>query len=84
MRFSESCAKERYTVARKYIILLKTIMINLSNTEKQISCVTNFQDLVSTQFHGENNAICWTRKLQGDFSEIVKMISLNEDIVELD
>ena len=59
-------------------------MINLSNTENQINCVTNFQDLVSIPFHGEINALCWTRKLQGDFSEIVKMIALNEDIVDLD
>ena len=59
-------------------------MINIPHTENQISCVTNFQDLISTPFNGEINAVCWTRNLQGDFSEIVKMIVLNEDIVELD
>ena len=59
-------------------------MINLPHTENQISCVTNFQKLISTPFHGAINAICWTRKLQGDFSEIVNKVSLNEDIVELD
>ena len=49
----------------------------------QIKCVTNFQDLVSTPFHGEINAICWSRKLIGDFSEIVNKIELNESIAVL-
>jgi hypothetical protein len=55
-------------------------MIDLSQTEHQIHCVTQFQDLVSTSFHGEMNAICWTRKLTGDFSEIVKKVELNENM----
>ena len=59
-------------------------MINLSHAENQIRCVTNFQDLVSTPFHEEMNAICWTRKLQGDFSEIVKKVALNENVMALD
>ena len=49
-------------------------MIDLSHAENQIQCVTNFQDLVSIPFHGKINAMCWTRKLIGDFSEIVKKI----------
>ena len=65
-------------------MLLKTIMINLSPADNQISCVTNFQDLVSTPFHGEINALCWNRTLLGDFAEIVNKVTLNEDIVELD
>ncbi len=59
-------------------------MIDLSTIENQIHCVTNFEDFVSTSFHGEMNAICWRRKLIGDFSEIVKKIELNGNIVELD
>jgi len=55
-------------------------MINLSYTGNQIHYVTNFQDLVSTPFHGEINTICWTRQLRGDFSEIVKKVELNENI----
>ncbi len=51
-----------------------------SLAKHQIHCVTNFQDLVSTPFHGEMNAICWTRKLRGDFSEIVKKLELNGNI----
>ena len=59
-------------------------MIDLSHTANQIHCVTNFQDLVSTPFHGEINAICWTRKLTGDFSEIANKIELNDNIATLD
>ena len=58
-------------------------MINLSPAEHQIQYVTNFKDLVSTPFHGAINAICWTRKLAGDFEEIVNKVSLNENIAVL-
>jgi hypothetical protein len=59
-------------------------MVDLSQAENQTQGVTNFQDLVSTPFHGNINAVCWTRKLMGDFSEIVKQIELKGNIVELD
>lgn len=59
-------------------------MIILSDAEDQIHCVTNFQDLVSTPFLGAMNAICWTRELTGDFSEIVKKVALTENIALLD
>jgi len=50
----------------------------------QIHCVTNFQDLVATPFNGEMNAICWTRKLTGDFSEVVKKITFSGNITEIE
>lgn len=59
-------------------------MIDLSHAENQIRCVTNFQDLVSTSFRGEVNALCWTRELVGDFSEIVKKVELNENMTAID
>jgi hypothetical protein len=59
-------------------------MTNLSYVTNQIHQVSNFQDLVSTSFHGEINAICWTRKLTGDFSEIVNKIESDENIVAID
>ena len=55
-------------------------MIDLPQAENQIRFVTNFQDLVTMPFRGEMNAICWTRKLTGDFSEIVQKVALNENI----
>jgi len=59
-------------------------VIDLPHTTNQIQVVTNFQDLVSTPFHGEMNAICWPRELTGDFSEIVKKVELNGNIATLD
>lgn len=50
----------------------------------QIHCVTNFQDLVATPFTGEINAICWTRKLLGDFAEIVKKVALSGNITTIE
>jgi hypothetical protein len=63
-----------------FFVLILAIMIDLSHGENQIHCVRNFQDLVSTPFLGIMNAICWTRKLTGDFSEIVKKVELNGNI----
>ncbi|MES2780476.1 MAG: hypothetical protein V4651_11320 [Bacteroidota bacterium] len=59
-------------------------MNNSSHSENQIQHVTSFQDLVSTPFTGNMNAICWVRKLKGDFSEIVTKVELNENIAVLD
>ncbi|MEI8136655.1 MAG: hypothetical protein WCH21_04925 [Bacteroidota bacterium] len=59
-------------------------MIDLSLPANQIQYVTNFQDLISTPFHGEINAICWTRKLIGDFSEIANKIKLDGNIAAID
>jgi hypothetical protein len=58
-------------------------MINSYHPENQIQSVTNFQDLISTPFHGEVNAMCWTRNLIGDFSEIVKKVELMGNMMEL-
>jgi hypothetical protein len=55
-------------------------MTDPSPAENQIHRVTNFQDLVATPFHGNMNAICWTRQLTGDFSEIVQKVTLNGNI----
>lgn len=59
-------------------------MIDLSHAENQIHCVTSFNDLVSTPFSGIINAICWTRKLTGDFSEIVKKVVLSGNITVIE
>ncbi|MFB9053066.1 hypothetical protein ACFFVB_08225 [Formosa undariae] len=58
-------------------------MENISHTLNQIQFVTNFQDFVSNAFHEKINAICWNRKLVGDFSEIVKKLELHENIAEI-
>lgn len=55
-----------------------------SNTENQILIVENFQDLINTIYEGEKNAICWERKLNGDFSEIVKKVKIIDNITVID
>jgi hypothetical protein len=59
-------------------------MTNPSHTPNQTLYATNFRDFVSTPFHGNINAICWTRELAGDFSEIANKIELSENMVTLD
>lgn len=54
-----------------------------SIARNQIQYVANFQDLVSTPFQGEINAICWNRKLIGDFSEIVEKLESTKNITEV-
>ena len=87
--------EERFVLIRKQVSCIQilffrnfipniTMMIDLSHSANQIQYVTNFQDLVSIPFHGDINAICWNRKLQGDFSEIVHKIELNENIITLE
>lgn len=58
-------------------------MIDQFSGENQIRFVTSFQDLVSTPFEGAINAICWTRELTGDFSEIIQKVKLNQNISEI-
>ena len=59
-------------------------MLDLLKKNHQIHCVSSFNELIATPFHGDVNALCWTRILQGDFSEIVNKISLTENISELE
>jgi len=59
-------------------------MIDVSPTSNQIHAVTNFEDLVSTSFHGAINAMYWPRQLTGDFAEIANQIALDENIAVLD
>ena len=59
-------------------------MIDLGDVQKQIHCVTNFQDLVSTPFHGEMNAMYWSRNLTGNFAEIVEKLVSDENIAAIE
>lgn len=52
-----------------------------SKTQNQILYVDSFQELISTPYHEMINAICWNRRLKGDFSEIVDKIEVEENIV---
>lgn len=59
-------------------------MKDVSDTKNQIQYVGSFQDLVSTPFQGDINAICWTRSLSGDFAEIVRKLVPKENMCELE
>lgn len=58
-------------------------MPNTDHPNHQIQYVHNFQDLVETPFHGDTNAICWSRELTGDFGEIVNSIEVDDNMVEI-
>jgi hypothetical protein len=58
-------------------------MIDIADTENQIHNVSSFQNLISTPFQGEINALCWTRSLIGDFSEIVKKLALKGNMAAI-
>lgn len=49
----------------------------------QIKSVATFNNLISTVFSGNTNAVCWHRKLEGDFEEIVSKLRLRENITEV-
>ncbi|WP_165732506.1 hypothetical protein [Polaribacter sp. 20A6] len=51
--------------------------------KNQIYKVDNFNDILSTKFKGDINAICWNRTLKGDFSEIVNKITLDGNMSEI-
>ncbi|MDF3025723.1 MAG: hypothetical protein K0S23_30 [Fluviicola sp.] len=59
-------------------------MVDSPDSNEQIQCVTSFQDLVSMPFQGMVNAICWSRELRGDFSEIVEKIALSGNITTVE
>jgi len=53
------------------------------SSSTQIQVVSNFTELIHTNFKGEKNALCWHRTLQGDFAAIVAQLQLKEDITEI-
>jgi len=55
-----------------------------SPPKTQFHSVSNFHDLVSIEFRGEMNAVCWERELRGDFFEIVKKLEGKENITVIE
>lgn len=55
----------------------------MQNSKNQVQNVSNFNDLLAIPFQGNINAICWDRKLTGDFSEIIDKIDLKDNITEI-
>lgn len=59
-------------------------MKDLLFPEHPFKSVATFQDLISTPFQGEMNAVCWKRELIGDFEEITKKVKLKGNITEIE
>lgn len=59
-------------------------MTELSAEPNQTAFVNSFQQLVSTPYRAEVNAICWSRKLSGNFEEIVNKATLTGNITVLE
>ena len=56
-------------------------MNDLFPDKTQLQAVANFQELVSTPFQGQINAMYWNRQLEGDFAEIVHKVECLENMV---
>ena len=50
----------------------------------RIKVVRSFDVLVATPFADDINALCWLRKLSGDFREVVEHLGLGEGIMTVD
>lgn len=58
-------------------------MSNNFSNNPQIVAVSTFEELVEDHFQEVVNAVCWERKLIGDFKEIVFKLQLKENITEV-
>lgn len=59
-------------------------MSQFVHSENQIQYHSNFEDFITTPFQGTSNAMCWKRKLVGDFSELVQQFVFSENMLEVD
>jgi hypothetical protein len=50
----------------------------------RVRLVGSFQELLTTPFAGDVNALCWPRALEGNFAEVVELLETGEGIVSLD
>lgn len=58
-------------------------MSNAFTNNSQIGLVKTFSELLTTNFEGNCNALCWFRNLEGDFKEIVDKLQLKDAITEV-
>ncbi|MDF1754554.1 MAG: hypothetical protein P1U89_17350 [Verrucomicrobiales bacterium] len=50
----------------------------------RIKRVSDFEELVSTPFNNGVNALCWSRELNGDFGEVVRLLEVDVGITTID
>ena len=58
---------------------MKTIPPSINN----LLYVSTFQELISSSFQGNINAINWSRELKGDYKEIVEAIVFEGNLIEI-
>jgi hypothetical protein len=58
--------------------------LTLPSDYPRIRRVNSFQELVGTRFANGVNALCWERKLDGDFAEVVQLLGPGEAITTVD
>lgn len=59
-------------------------MTDTADAKNQIHYVSSFRELVDTPFSGPMNAVCWSRELKGNFSEIVEKITPDGNITAVE
>ncbi len=50
----------------------------------RIGIVSSFEELISTRFSGDINALCWPRELPGDFREIVDRLHVEDGMTTIE
>ncbi len=51
---------------------------------RQAVYTTSFEELVTIEFKGKQNAECWQRELDGDFEELVSKLELIDDVTVIE
>ena len=54
-------------------------MISNFHQLEQVKVVSDFQELLHSEFFGKTNAFCLERNLEGDFEELVSQLKLKEN-----
>lgn len=58
-------------------------MSTVLHTSRHIKLVSSFDELVTTRFAGDVNALCWPRTLEGDFAEVIAKLEVEKGITHL-
>jgi hypothetical protein len=58
-------------------------MISNFHQLEQVKVVSDFHELLHSEFFGKTNAFCLERNLEGDFEELVSQLQLKENITEI-
>lgn len=58
-------------------------MSTVLHTSRRIKFVSSFDELVTTRFAGDVNALCWPRTLEGDFAEVIAKLEVEQGITHL-